>query len=77
MVWECAECNSRETENGEIHINAVCHHCGKPLCQTDRTQIIDSAFSSEYGAAGRVAFHCKPCRQLHHPRLAGPTERSE
>lgn len=76
-MWECAECNSRETDSGTVRINAVCHHCGKPLCQKDRTQIIDNAFSSEHGPAGRSAFHCRPCRRLHHPPLARLMERNE
>jgi hypothetical protein len=77
MTWECAECNGRETDNSTIKINAVCHHCGKPLCQKDRIQIIDEAFSADDGLAGRFAVHCKPCRRLHHPKLAKLTEPDE
>jgi hypothetical protein len=77
MTWECAECSRQETENGEVRISAVCHHCGKPLCQKDRTQVIDDAFSVDHSPAGRLAFHCRPCRRLHHASLAARMERNE
>lgn len=77
MAWECAECSSRETDDGDVNINAVCHHCGKPLCRRDRVEFIDSAFSLEYGVTGRAAFHCRRCRRRHHRSLAALMERDE
>lgn len=37
-------CWKVETETGKINIMAVCHHCGKPLCQQHRILIVDDAF---------------------------------
>jgi len=62
MAWECAECNARE--DSQIRIDAVCHHCGKPLCRGDRVELADSAFSSSHG--DQVAVHCRPCRHRYH-----------
>ena len=64
MAWECAECNIREgapAEYGQVVIEAVCHHCGKPLCRQDRVHVVDDEF-------GAPAFHCRECRQRHHSR---------
>jgi hypothetical protein len=59
MSWECAECNAREDR--QTRIDAVCHHCGKPLCRWDRVLVADLAF-----AGGQVAVHCGPCKRRHH-----------
>jgi hypothetical protein len=66
MAWECAECNSKES--GGKKIDAVCHHCGKPLCREDQVEILDNAFSG----AAPTAIHCDSCRRKYHhgsPRL--------
>lgn len=63
MVWECAECNVKESADRKI--DAVCHHCGKPLCRDDRIEIADNAFSN-VGSAGPTAIHCRACRRKHH-----------
>jgi hypothetical protein len=63
MVLECANCGS--TEN----VDAVCHHCGKPLCsdlENCRFEIEDSAFDSTT-TSPVVAVHCRECWQTFHP----------
>ncbi len=64
MSWECAECNAREGQ--QTRIDAVCHHCGKPLCRGDRVEIADLDFASTPGQTGQVAVHCRPCKRLYH-----------
>jgi hypothetical protein len=64
MAWECAECNSPEERDSPI--DAVCHHCGKPLCRGDRVVVADRAFSGVAGAMGRTAIHCRACKRRHH-----------
>ncbi|MEV0675519.1 hypothetical protein AB0I60_03245 [Actinosynnema sp. NPDC050436] len=64
MAWECAECHTREGAD-EVFVDAVCHHCGKPLCHHDRVSVVDDAFGEE---DRQVAVHCKECKQRHHPR---------
>jgi hypothetical protein len=64
MSWECAEC--RQKENEHIKINTVCHHCGKPLCENDRIEILDDAFDNSNGAVSNRAFHCRSCIKLYH-----------
>jgi len=61
MAWECAECNSPGSK-----IDAVCHHCGKPLCRDDRVVILDNAFASVAGQRGPAAVHCRSCRSEYH-----------
>lgn len=65
MAWECAECN--EPEHGSFVVDAVCHHCGKPLCQKDQIIIYDDAFSAEDGPIDRKASHCRECQRHYHP----------
>ena len=67
MPWECGECSQRERDG--LLITAVCHHCGKPLCDKHRVRIVDDAFASE-GQEVVSAFHCEACRRVHHPRAA-------
>ena len=64
MGWECGECNAKETSANRI--DAVCHHCGKPLCREHRIDIADNAFSRTAMAVPRAA-HCYPCRRKWHP----------
>lgn len=64
MPWECGECNVRE--DSRTRIDAICHHCGKPLCHGDQVRIPDPAFADEPGPIGRDAVHCRPCMQRHH-----------
>jgi hypothetical protein len=63
MALECASCGSGEK------VDAVCHHCGKPLCgdrDSCRFEIQDSAFGSA-PASPVVAVHCRECWQTFHP----------
>jgi hypothetical protein len=64
MTWECAECNVEDRQN---RIDAICHHCGKPLCRNDQVLIPDNAFAASSGEASQVAVHCRTCRRQHHP----------
>jgi hypothetical protein len=64
MPWECAECNAGEGR--ETRIDAVCHHCGKPLCRGDRVELADYAFAGSTGEISQVAVHCRPCRDEYH-----------
>jgi hypothetical protein len=67
MSWECAECNTREgRKDRNTRIDAVCHHCGKPLCRGDRVEIADYAFAGAAGKLGQVAVHCWPCKRKYH-----------
>jgi hypothetical protein len=63
VAWECAECNVKESADWKI--DAICHHCGKPLCRDDRVEIADNAFSSA-GSAGPTAVHCRACKRRNH-----------
>jgi len=67
MAWQCAECNA---SGSDAKVEVVCHHCGKPLCQNDRVELLDDAFSDEPGDVPRFAFHCRECRQRHHSGTA-------
>ncbi len=63
MGLECANCGSNET------INAVCHHCGKPLCEDQkncRFEIQDEAFRGTE-ISPLYAFHCRECLETFHP----------
>jgi hypothetical protein len=51
-------------------IDAVCHHCGKPLCRDDRVLIPDLVFATHPGGAGAEAVHCRSCRRRHHATMA-------
>ena len=66
MPWECAECHIPEGQG--TRIDAVCHHCGKPLCQEDRVVFADNAFAVSARTAGAEAVHCRACRREYHPR---------
>jgi hypothetical protein len=64
MPWVCGEC--RRTESERWKINTVCHHCGKPLCDKDRVEILDDAFDDSDVKISNRAFHCKSCVRLYH-----------
>jgi len=64
MALECASCGSTES------VDAVCHHCGKPVCgnrENCRFEIQDSAFGSMLVGSSVVAVHCRECWQAFHP----------
>ena len=55
MAWECAVCRKKEDPSGKdsVKIDAVCHHCGKPLCNDSRHRIVivDPDFSLSDGVS--------------------------
>ena len=67
MSWECAECGAVEGKDG-VKIEAMCHHCGKPLCQKHRLRVADEAFSSDSTPISRAAYHCDECKKAYYPR---------
>jgi uncharacterized protein with PIN domain len=73
MFWECGECGVVEGKDG-VRIDAVCHHCGKPLCRKHQVRIVDDALSSDGAAAKQVTFHCDDCKKSYHPRAALVTQ---
>jgi len=72
--WECGECGLVEGHRMEgtdevVQIDAVCHHCGKPLCREDQHFITDDAFSRKSPVDLPQACHCSACRRRHgYPR---------
>jgi hypothetical protein len=64
VTWECAECHA--TEDQRTRIDAVCHHCGKPLCHDDQVLIPDLAFAASAGNVSAEAVHCQSCKRRHH-----------
>lgn len=73
MIWECGNCS--QSESRELVVNAVCHHCGTPLCREDQYLVVDRAFSGSL--ADRRAVHCRPCRDEYHQwsiRLGGSAD---
>jgi hypothetical protein len=70
MVWECGNCSQEESRQHVV--NAVCHHCGTPLCREcrgHRNVIFDGAFSGPL--AHRRAVHCRSCLDEHYPLSIG------
>jgi hypothetical protein len=65
MSWHCAECHA--PEDSVNRVDAVCHHCGKPLCRQDQVLIPDEAFAPASGPSDRNAVHCRPCHRQFHP----------
>lgn len=64
MAWECADCHTPESQG--TRIDAVCHHCGKPLCREDRVLLPDYVFAASPGDVGAEAVHCRSCRREYH-----------
>jgi thymidine kinase len=78
---ECGECTAVhgrlvEGTNQVARVNAVCHHCGKPLCQVHRLLLADEAFSRDDSGYLPTACHCSECRRLpgHSGPVAGDTQ---
>ncbi len=67
MDWECT--HNGEKEKDLPRTIDVCHHCGKPVCQTHSTVIADDAFDPRSGAS-RSAVHCTDCKNTYHPRAS-------
>lgn len=87
MTWTCGECGradgQKETGTGgdfEVAVNALCHHCGKPLCNLDRDVgscqlwIPDDAFCAD-GKPLPPACHCRDCARTHHPGATAESPR--
>ncbi|MGW3996089.1 hypothetical protein [Amycolatopsis sp. NPDC004772] len=79
MAWKCSDCDAEEDSAGKVVVDAVCHHCGKPLCRLHQQAVLDDAFAVDTSAAmdsiglipvDRIAVHCESCRRDHHPRAA-------
>lgn len=72
MAWECSDCNAREDGQGTVVVDAVCHHCGKPLCREHQVPVVlDPAFGAVavldapvFG--GLFPVHCDSCGRAHH-----------
>jgi hypothetical protein len=65
MIWECGVCS--QPESRQLIIDAVCHHCGTPLCREHQYRPWDSAFSGPIASDDRRAVHCRDCRDRYHP----------
>jgi hypothetical protein len=63
MAWKCAYCGAP----GKAKWIAVCHHCGRPVCERHRERITDDAFGAG-SSASRMAIHCPDCRRCYHPQ---------
>jgi len=66
MSWKCGKCDAVEGKD-DVKVDVICHHCGKPLCQAHRIQILDDAFSSVDGPLSQKAWHCDECKKKYHP----------
>jgi hypothetical protein len=63
-LWECGDCSQPETRTRRV--DAVCHHCGIPLCREHQRRLLDPAFSGALIGKGLWAVHCADCRTRHH-----------
>lgn len=63
---ECAAVDGRRVEGTMqiAHVDAVCHHCGKPLCQDHQVFLADDAFSPGDSGHPATACHCSDHRRL-------------
>lgn len=64
MEWRCVECG--EPESGEEVALMACHHCGKLLCQDDRTPLFSDVFDGDDDEPVVAAYHCADCYGIHH-----------
>jgi len=69
MAWECSDCNAREDD--EVAVDAVCHHCGKPLCREHQVVVLlDDAFApvglKDPVLQNLFPVHCDSCGRAHH-----------
>lgn len=67
MAWQCTECRAVEGRD-TVKMFAVCHHCGKLLCEKHRTLIVDDAFADAANSAKCTAYHCSDCKRRYHPK---------
>lgn len=82
MSWSCGACrrvhkDPAVDDDERILVDAVCHHCGKPLCTWEPDEddseggpcqnwIFDDAFTAE-GDEPVAACHCRDCLGAQHP----------
>lgn len=52
----CTQCEKEAT--------GVCHHCGRPLCQTHQIELVDERLNQHKEVV--TALHCQQCRKVHH-----------
>lgn len=78
MTWKCVDCNVPENRDPQLGparseehvvVDAVCHHCGRPLCRKNRVLILDEVFSDGLGLPTATSFHCKECYRTYHDRV--------
>jgi hypothetical protein len=67
--WTCGVCNAVEGRriedtNEQVRVDAVCHHCGKLLCQAHQQALIDEVFSQGGRAGQTESVHCVGCQAL-------------
>lgn len=78
MTWKCGECGRfeeerSEVEAGDVTIDAVCHHCGMPLCSRESDEgwcqhwIDDDGRLLGAQDAIPPTCHCRTCLDRHHP----------
>ncbi len=75
MAWKCGECGAIEGKEKvtvdsveqEVKVHAVCHHCGKLLCQKDIVLAKDGDFDDDFDGKTVEAYHCKDCSETIHP----------
>ena len=66
MLRECTSCGTTRD------VDAVCHHCGAPLCRDRRFcrfEFADEAFHDHPRAV-----HCAECAESYHGRQPGGLE---
>jgi len=85
VTWICVDCNTPETRDpstgrsmseDEVVVDAVCHHCGRPICLKNRYLIADEVFPAPLGTEPTRTYHCKECYQRHHDRVPVVDERT-
>lgn len=65
MSWKCVVCGELDGRKGVV-VNAVCHHCGKPLCIKHQVVLQDPAFGHDRENPRATAVHCKECWRKYH-----------
>lgn len=65
MFWKCAVCGALDDQKDTL-VNAVCHHCGKPLCQQHQVRLVDPRFGNDSENPQPTAVHCTDCKRKYH-----------
>lgn len=77
MTWKCGDCGRLEERRAEgaeresVVVDAVCHHCGMPLCDWEGEGGACQHWLEDevLGASNGLACHCRACASRHHPRV--------